>query len=287
MRVRTVFVMSAVGVILPLAAAAQTPRATVDAAECIPVERHSVITAQVADEPGGSTVRLYFRRLHQEIEDFYYVEMNPRGGGEYWAALPKPDDEVLNEKQLADPDTDEERDDPEAAWWVDKEGSDHRDPNDDLNEQIIEERAALGKQVRRDWMLAMSLEELEEFLAENQQEPTELYASVVGPTGEELARSPMIVVPVTPDCEVVMTPVERGQASNLTVGETASWEIDKKVFHWLCDGIVSRIDHQGILRPDGICRACVVAFARPRMLVPASAAVLGITILEPVSPVDP
>lgn len=272
---------------VPTLALAQAPRVAVDPVRCLPIEQHAVVTARVANEPGGSTVRLYFRRLHQEVEDFYYVEMDPRGGGQYWAALPKPADEELDVENLADTDDDDERDNPWAAWWLAKERSDDRDPNDDLNERIIEERADLGRRIDRDWMLAMSLEDLQDYLEGLENESAELYASVVDPTGRELARSPMTATLVTEGCRVSLTPEERGRANNLVIGETAPWQVGKRVFHWLCDGIVTRVDPRGVERVDDVCRACAVAFTRPQMLIPASAAVIGITVLEPVSPEEP
>jgi hypothetical protein len=272
---------------VPALAFAQAPRVAVDAVRCLPVEEHAVVTARVANEPGGSTVRLYFRRLHQEVEDFYYVEMAPRGGGQYWAALPKPADEELDVERLAETENDQQRDNPWAAWWLAKERSDHRDPNDDLNERIIEERASLGKRVGRDWMLRLSLDELQDYLEALENESADLYATIVDPTGRELARSPMTTTVVTEDCKVSLTAEERGRARNLVVGETAPWQVGKGVFHWLCDGIVSRIDPRGVLRVDDVCRACGIALSRPQMLIPASAAVIGITVLEPVSPEEP
>lgn len=272
---------------VPTLALAQAPRVAVDAVRCLPIEEHAVVTARVSGEPGGSTVRLYFRRLHQEVEDFYYVEMKPRGGGQYWAALPKPADEELDVEELADTDDDDERDNPWAAWWLAKERSDDRDPNDDLNERIIEERATLGRRIDRDWMVSQSLDDLQEYLEGLENESAELYAAIVDPTGRELARSPMTSTLVTEGCRVSLTAEERGRAHNLDVGETAPWQVGRQVFHWLCDGIVTRIDPRGVERVDDVCRACAVAFTRPEMLIPASAAVIGITVLEPVSPEEP
>lgn len=282
---------AAVAAVLAVAAvavpAAAQPRVAIDPVRCLPVEEHAVVTARVSGEPGGSTVRLYFRRLHQEVEDFYYVEMEPRAAGQYWAALPKPADEELDEKRYDDADDDGERDNPWAAWWLAKERSDHRDPNDDLNERIVEERAAVGKRASRDWMLAMPLEALQQWLDDLENESADLYATVVDPTGRELARSPMVAALVREDCRVSLTAEERGRAQNLVIGETAGWQAGKVVFHWLCDGIVTRTDPRGVMRPDDVCRACVLALGRPEMLIPASAAVIGITVLEPVSPVEP
>jgi hypothetical protein len=287
MRIAKTMCAAAALAALPAIAAAQAPRVTVDPVRCLPLEQHAVVTARVANEPGGSTVRLYFRRLHQEVEDFYYVEMEARAGGQYWGALPKPADEVLDEHRLDDAESDEQRDNAWAAWWLAKERSEDRDPNDDLNEEIIDQRADRGRRVGRDWMLTMSMADLEEWLEDLENEPADLYATVVDASGRELARSPMVATLVTEDCKVPMTAEERGKANNLVIGETAPWQVGKKVFHWLCDGIVTRVDPRGVERADDICRACVVALARPEVLIPTSAAVIGITVLEPVSPVEP
>jgi hypothetical protein len=85
---------------------------------------------------------------------------------------------------------------------------------------------------------------------------------------------------------------QRGQANNLVVGETAPWEIGRNVFHWECDGIVTRRDYQGILRADEICRACLVAWL-DEAVVAASTGLIGVTGIiidgepEPVSPIEP
>lgn len=294
------------------AATAQT-RTTAGDLQCLPWERHSVVTARVSGAPEGSTVRLYFRRLHEEVEDLYWVQMTPRGAGEYWAALPKPANERLPHKELADTENDEQEDNLEAAWWMAKERSADRDPNDDLNEKIIEERAAKGGEAQpRDWMRALSLEELERWLDGLPNEAAEYYSVVHDVNGREIAgsRSPMKVVRVTApeDCKApsVIRPVDYGKvaddpnaspevlrrarewgaASNLVVGETAEWQIGRRVFHWLCDGIVSRVDYRNILREDDVCRACAVGFLRnPATLIPA---VAGVVIFRPpVSATDP
>lgn len=66
---------------------AQTPTALVDKTECLPFEANGVITAKVSPEVAGTTVRLYFR--WQDHADFYFVNMNAKGGGRFWAVLPK------------------------------------------------------------------------------------------------------------------------------------------------------------------------------------------------------
>lgn len=280
----------AAALILPAVAQAQT-QVSVEPLTCIPVKEHAAVTARVSGEPGGSTVRLYFRRLHQEVEDLYYVEMTASGGGDYWTVLPSPADEDLENEELADPQTEEQRRNERAAWWLAKETSENRDPNDDLNQEIIEERASEGKQQQRDWMRGMPLPDLESWIEDQELEPAEYFVTVVDANGREIARSKMRAVPVTDDCEVKLDRRELGQAMNLVVGETAPWQEGRPVFHWLCDGIVSRIDVDGILRIDERCRAC--AFALNRLLVPATAGtvgVLGVIIKnepEPASPTEP
>lgn len=308
LRASIVLTVLALSLALVPAAAAQT-RVEAGDLECIPVKGHAVVTARVSGEPGGSVVRLYFRRLHEEVEDFYWLEMNARGGGEYWTVLPKPDDEELDVERLEDPDdpdareaglSEEEADEfPLAAWWLSKEHTPHRDPNDELNTEIIEERASEGGEPQvRDWMRALEPADLELWLQEihddTEQEPAEYYATVMGADGSEIARSAMKVVLVTEDCEVELDRQEAGQAQNLVVAETAEWQIGRPVFHWLCDGIVSRRDYLGVLRADEICRSCVVAWVhKPELIAPATAGLVGVIGVvveddpEPASPVAP
>ena len=89
-------------------------------------------------------------------------------------------------------------------------------------------------------------------------------------------------------CQAALTPEQAGEAENLTVGETAYWQRDESLFHWLCDGIVSRVDPTNVKRGDGICRACVVAWwKRPGILVPAASALAGGTALVILDEDDP
>lgn len=261
---------------------AQTPSINVDQVDCLPQKGHAVIHAHVVDEVVGNTVRLYFRRLNDEVEDFYYVPMQPAGGGEYWAALPEPADAQLRDHRLAHTTTDEQRENLEAAWWKAKEASQNRDPNGDLDDRVIRERASVGKHVSRSWMHAMSLVELQEWLTKQRQEPAEYYGAVFDSYGKLLSISPMEVTEVRRDCRVTLTPIEQGQSKNLIVGETAPWQKGEAVFHWTCDGIVTRIDDRGIMREDSVCRACVIAWwKKKQFLIPAAAgAVTGIVVVE-------
>lgn len=295
--------------VAPAFAGAQTT-VSVDNVTCLPIGDNGLVTATVGGEPGGSTVRYYFRRLHEEVEDFYYVDMVPQGGGNYWTPLPQAADETLDvmrlERELAEERAEAERildelgeeadENPQAAWWVVKERTQYRDPNDDLNTEIIEERAQNGKLQRRDWMLAMTLDGLQEWLEQLENEPTEVYATVLDANGREIARSTMEVIEVTEDCDVRLDERQRGRANNLVVGETAPWEIGRSVFHWECPGIIARLDYRGVLRSDEICRACVVAWLDdPGTIVAATAGVIGVIgividdepVPEPVSPSEP
>ena len=102
-------------------------------------------------------------------------------------------------------------------------------------------------------------------------EHVERYVSVVDGTGRELARSGSGSIPVQRDCKVELDAKQQGQAENLIVGETALPQKGRDVLGFLCDGIVSRVDANGILRVDNICRTCIVAWWRrtPILAVPA------------------
>jgi hypothetical protein len=267
----------------------------VEAPGCFPIAENGVVTAQVQNEPAGSTVRIYFRRLHQEVEDFYYVLASPDGPGTYRAVLPEAEDEELEEKRLETSAAAQDgSDDDWADWWKAKEGSTDRDPNDDLDRNVIDERAQQGRLERRDWMLAMSDEELQEWLSRQENEPAEYFGEVVDANGQVVAQSEMQVVEVRDNCKFPLTARQQGEAENLVIGETASWEEGQEPFHWLCDGIVSRIDPQGVLRVDRHCRFCVIAWwQRKEVLIPAAAAAVATGVIiadnddEPASPSAP
>jgi hypothetical protein len=273
----------------PGAVLAQPVTVSVDDLACIPLEGHAVVEATVVGEPGGAQVRLHFRRTHQEVEDFYYVVMSAAAGDVYWGVLPDPEDQELERHDLEGA-----SDDAWAAWWRAKEASENRDPNDDLDDQVIRERASVGRHIDRDWLAARTPAELQDWLEELENEPAEYYVAVYDSSDALLASSDTLVVEVEPqsDCPVTLTQRQTGQARNLTVGETAAWQEGKEVFHWECDGIVSRIDYRGILREDEFCRACVVAPLTPWLLgAGTAAAVAGILIdddpPEDVSPARP
>lgn len=109
----------------------------------------------------------------------------------------------------------------------------------------------------------------------------EVYATQVNPAGEEVGPpSAVMRIPVTRDCDVRLTSHERGMAQNLAVGETDPGQFDRDVWGFLCDGIISRIDPEGVLRADGICRRCIVAWwDKPEGLVPAAVLLGGGTMI--------
>jgi hypothetical protein len=248
---------------------------SVDQAECLPIEDNGLITVRADGEPGGSTVRVYFRRLHEEVEDFYYVAARPEGRGNYWAVLPKAEDEALEERKLARNENGSDNSSNSAGedwaeWWRAKERSEDRDPNDDLDDDLIRERASRGKQERRDWLEKIDDATLQAWLQDLENEPTEYFATINDATGQRIARSEMKVVEVRRECAVELTDRQLGEAENLTVGETAEWEEGERVFHWLCDGVVTRVDPNDVLRNDEFCRACVIAWWQKKdVLIPA------------------
>lgn len=203
-----------------LAAAAQT----VDVAqlECLPLEENAVITASVGGEAAGSSVHLFFRRLNP-VGGFYSVQAHPSAGGTYWTTFPKPEDREQHE--LTD------------DWW-----------------EVLEDR---------DWMAGHDRDWLENWLEEQEYEAAEYYTAVVGVDGTVTARSETRLVEVweEDDCDVEpLDEMQQGWAQNLTIGETTPEQQGEPVFHWLCDGIVTRINHLGIYRADEYCRACVVGY---------------------------
>jgi hypothetical protein len=211
---------------------------------CLPNEANQLLAASIQPEISGSDeVRLYFRRLNPNGA-FYWTAMNPSGDGNYWTVFPKP--EEREQQDLTD------------EWW-----------------DILE---------TRDWMEDHDRDWLEDYFDDQEFELAEYYVAVVDISGAELARTPTALVEVQDpdDCAVRMTPFEVGQARNLTIGETTELQRGHEVYHWLCDGIVSRVNHEGILREDEYCRACVVAAWLP--VIPSSAAIIAGSVILPRSP---
>ncbi len=270
-----------------------------DDVECLPIEDNGVGWARVANNVPDTTVRLNFRRMHDAVEDLYWVRMQPVGDGRYWGVFPKAEDRELDRHDLIETREEIQEENRWAAWWREKDASDHRDPNDEdaeeeLPDDLIRERASLGRKLPREWLAEMNDPTFQSWLEQLENEPAEYYVSVHDAKARQLARSPTRVAEVRENCRVDLSEEERGEAENLTVGETAHWQRDESVFHWLCAGIVSRIDPANVLRGDGICRACVIAWWKKKaVLVPTAIVVPGTTVIvskdpePPASPTSP
>ena len=269
------------------AASGQTPGVgiTTTPLTCIPLEGNGVLQTTVAPDTAGSTVRMFFRRMSIEVEDFYYVEMEPTGQGQYWGVFPIPTEAKLERKDLKKSDTPPPLE-PWASWWKAKEGSDDRDPNKDLDADVIKEKAPIGKTEKRNWMQKQADADFQKWLEKQQYEPAEYFVGVYDSYGRRTAVSEMGVAEVRKDCRVSLTPQQQGMAQNLTVGETNTWQKGDPPFHWECTGIVTRKDPQLVLRADSACRACVIAWWPIAAEAGAVGALIGITEDSP-SPAPP
>ena len=117
---------------------------------------------------------------------------------------------------------------------------------------------------------------------EKRNEQVELYSALVDSDGKIAARSATEIIKVTRDCKVQLNTKELGVAQNLTVGETSPKQEGKKVMAFLCDGVVTRINYEGIRRADGVCRACVIAWwQRKAVIIPAALIGTGIVVGGP------
>lgn len=81
----------------------------------------------------------------------------------------------------------------------------------------------------------------------------EVQMAVRDAEGKE-SRTPIQGVPVTTSCSLSLSPEEYGFAQNLVVGETSPSQTGQVVAGFLCDGVISRIDANGNLKPDESCR---------------------------------
>ncbi|MDH3745860.1 MAG: hypothetical protein OES47_12240 [Acidobacteriota bacterium] len=235
---------AAVGIVtlaLGLSAAASAQMLTLDPVACLPREANAVFRATARPEVSGSdSVRLYFRRLHR-TGGYYWTELNASGGGAYWGVFPKP--ENREQKDLDD------------KWW-----------------ELLQDRDWMQIDNRnRDW--------LDDWMESQEWEGAEYYAAIVAHNGTEKARTKTHLVEVRDrdQCVVGLDRSQVGHTQNLTVGETSPTQLGREVFHWLCEGIVTRVDSENILRPDEFCRACIVAGWMP-VATGAGALVAGTTI---------
>lgn len=265
---------------------AQQTSVTLGPLACLPQKGNGVLNATVSPELPGTSTRLYFRRMNVEVEDFYYIEMEPAGGGGYWATFPVPTESKFPKQELDNYSYEGQKIDntgkPWAEWWRAKEGSQARNPNDDLDKELIKERAALGKGEKRVWMQSLDNPSLQTWLDALKTEAGEYFVAVVDSSGKLLGRSEMRSVEVKKDCKVNLTPQQEGFAKNLTIGETAAWQKGEEVFHWECTGITTRRDPLNVLRADDRCRACVIAAWWPAAAPGAALVAIGVTNDDPV-----
>lgn len=92
-------------------------------------------------------------------------------------------------------------------------------------------------------------------------------------------RSALTMVNVTSSCNGDLSPEQERYARNLVVGETVTSQAGQAVFGWQCVGVVSRINVNGQLRPDSVCRAVLIAAAfatTEEILLPAAVLAGGI-----------
>ncbi len=292
------------GAILVAPMAAQT--ITVTPTACVPLEpfhdesNHAVVSATVGELPANSEVRLYYRRMHHIVEDFYYTIMQTDSQDNYWGVLPDPEDreperfDLDNDHEYYDDDEHDEYNDTDwADWWKAKEASIDRDPNNSFDDDEIREKASVGSAEPRTWMTALSNEDLQEWLEELENNPAEYFVAAYSPNGLRSVRSDMFVAIVEPDqdqCHIESTPQQLGEQANMTVAESSTWQYGKPPFQWECTGIVTRLDQEGIKRGDESCRACVVAMLPGWVPVAGAAAavVAGEVVEDPIiSPSEP
>ena len=88
-----------------VSAGAQETRVQVTPIPCLPLEGDTPVNVTLAPDSAGAEVRVYFRRLSIEVEDFYYVEMEPTGQGQYWGVFPIPTEAKIERKDLKKSDT--------------------------------------------------------------------------------------------------------------------------------------------------------------------------------------
>ena len=101
------------------------------------------------------------------------------------------------------------------------------------------------------------------------------------PRGRSLARSETFFAPVTEDCAVRLTDRQFGAANNLVVGETVTTQEGDYVHGFLCDGVVTRVNHEGIMRPDEVCRGCVIPWWLKEEYIAPAVAIPPATLIFP------
>ncbi|HVT58061.1 MAG TPA: hypothetical protein VHR45_06655 [Thermoanaerobaculia bacterium] len=103
----------------------------------------------------------------------------------------------------------------------------------------------------------------------------EYFTAAFVPPDRIASRTPVKFAKVTKNCQPNLDAREAGVSANLTIGETTPDQQKRKVWGFLCDGIATRINAQGIRRADEACRTCVVAWwLNPGIINP----ILGATV---------
>jgi hypothetical protein len=78
----------AAAALVAVAAPALAQSISIAEQSCLPVERNAVVRTAASGEVAGGSARLYFR--WKGHGDFYWVGLEPEGGGRSWATPPKP-----------------------------------------------------------------------------------------------------------------------------------------------------------------------------------------------------
>jgi hypothetical protein len=110
----------------------------------------------------------------------------------------------------------------------------------------------------------------------------EYYVALVDAAGRAGSRSPSKLTKVTADCDLKLTPKERGVAENMIVGETTSEQQGEKVVGFLCKGVIARVNSEGIRRNDEVCGPCAVVWWQDKgMLIPVLASgLVGVVVTD-------
>lgn len=110
----------------------------------------------------------------------------------------------------------------------------------------------------------------------------EYYVALVDAAGRVGSRSQSRLTKVSGDCDLKLTPKERGVAENMIVGETTSEQQGEKVVGFLCKGVIARINSEGVRRSDEICGPCAVVWWQDkRVLIPALAGgLVGVVVTD-------
>jgi hypothetical protein len=117
---------------------------------------------------------------------------------------------------------------------------------------------------------------------ERRNEEVEYYVALVDAAGRAGSRSPSKLTKVASDCDLKLTPKERGVAENMIVGETTPEQQGEKVVGFLCKGVIARINSEGIRRSDEVCGPCAVVWWQDkRVLIPALASgLVGVVVTD-------